>query len=69
MARWTDRLAAKEKAMAATYDARINELRDLLAQCPAAADDRVNEGFNNLIRRYDEVPPSGSRASSGFDQT
>jgi len=44
--------------MAATYDARINELRDLLAQCPAAADDRVNEGFNNLIKRYNEVRQS-----------
>ncbi len=44
--------------MAATYDARINELRDFLAQCPAAADDRVNEGFNNLIKRYNEVRQS-----------
>lgn len=44
--------------MAATYDARINELRDLLARCPAAADDRVNENFTNLIRRYNEVRQS-----------
>jgi hypothetical protein len=44
--------------MSATYDARINELRGLLGQCPAAADDQVNEKFENLIKRYNEVRQS-----------
>jgi hypothetical protein len=35
-----------------TYGSRIDELRDLLSQLPAAADERVNKAFVDLIGRY-----------------
>lgn len=35
-----------------TYGSRIDELRDLLAQLPAAANERVNAAFVELIDRY-----------------
>lgn len=41
-----------------TYGSRIAELRDLLAQLPAAADERVNTAFVKLIDDYAELRKS-----------
>ncbi len=38
-----------------TYAYRISELRDLLAQAPAAANDRVNQNLANCINRYADL--------------
>jgi hypothetical protein len=37
---------------------RISELRDLLAQAPAAANDRVNQNLTNCINRYADLRQS-----------
>lgn len=44
--------------MASTYGNRISELRDLLAQVPAAANDQINQNFADLVDRYAELRQS-----------
>ncbi len=44
--------------MATTYGYRISELRDLLAQVPAAANDTINQNFTDLVNRYADLRQS-----------
>ncbi len=44
--------------MASTYSGRIYELRDLLEQAPAAADERVNQSFIACINNYMQLRQS-----------
>jgi hypothetical protein len=41
--------------MSTTFGNRISELRELLAQLPAAADDRVNQNLADCITRYADL--------------
>jgi hypothetical protein len=59
--------------MATTYGSRISELRGLLAQVPAAANDDINQAFVECIKRYADMRQSAledlidfmSKASAG----